>query len=223
MPVWTLPTATNRTVTLAEMRGAVRTRGDYENSDVFPDTLLTEWVNDALAEVYDLLVQTWEDYYTAEAALVTTIGNAAVALPTTFYKLLGVDWLNGGEYEALPSHRLRERNRYGATTGRPQSYRIQGAELRLQPVPDAVYTLRLLVIPSCPKLAAAGDLWDGVNGYEALVIEKVLLLCDAREERPLGDRVARIQQLEARVRSAANARDAGEPYYFGGRDEDGDP
>lgn len=209
-----------RSFTLAQLRTEVRLRGDYENSDVFSDTTLTAWVNDAIAEVYELVDQACENYYVTETSLTTTADSDSVSLPATFYKLVGLDYLDGNRYRRLGAHDIQARTRTGAERGAPRSYRLQAGVLRLLPMPDAAYTLRLLYIPAAPQLVADGDTFDGINGFEALVIQKAILLCDMREERPLGDRMAVIQKLEDRVRTAVSARDAGEPHWLGRRSDD---
>lgn len=206
-----------RTFTLAELRTELRLRGDYEDSGVFTDATLTAWVNDAIAEVYELVDQACENYFVTETSLTTTANSDTVSLPATFYKLVGLDFLDGNIYRRLGAHDIQARTRYGTLAGQPRSYRLQGGALRLLPTPDAAYTLRLLYIPAAPKLSADGDTFDGINGFESLVVQKALLLCDMREERPLGDRMAIIQKLEDRVRTAVSARDAGEPHWLGRR------
>lgn len=206
-----------RTLTLLELRTQVRQRGDYENSDVFTDAILTAWVNDAIAEVYQLLVQSDQLYYTIDTTLTATPGSDSIPLPADFYKLDGLDLrLGSSQFVPLPAHSIAERNAYGQRTGRPVSYRVQANQIRLMPIPSSAETLRLAYTPCAAKLVSDSDTFDGINGWEHLLIAKVLLLCDEREERPLGDRMARIQALEAEVRTAADARNTSEPVYLDG-------
>jgi hypothetical protein len=209
--------------TLAQLRSEVRTRGDYENSSVFTDAMLNGYINDGIAEVHDRLIQSGSDYVTLETTLVTTPNQATVSLPANFYKLFGLDQLVSPTiYRRVLRHMLADRNRNQVQTYRDFTYRIQGGNIVLMPVPTSAITLRMVYAPHATKLVLDADVYDGINGYERLVIEKALLYCDQREERPLSDRMARIQQMEGQMLTASDGRDSAEPYYLTDQSQSGD-
>lgn len=51
-------------VTLAGFRTAIQTRGGYENSADVTTTVLDDAINEAIRELYDIMVSKWADYYT---------------------------------------------------------------------------------------------------------------------------------------------------------------
>lgn len=216
-----------RSATLAEMRTSVTRRGGWENSEDITSTVIDELLNEGITEVWDLLVGKWADYYTAEATLATIVGNDAVALPATFYKFRKLEILIAGTLGAadeqmmrLLPHDLESSHRYRTLHGKRYRYRIQAGNLRLVPRPQAIETLRLFHIPWATKLVADGDLFDGINGYEELVIQLAMLRCYKRTGEDTMDTVNEIDRLSRRVRTAADARDAAEPFYL---DPDGPP
>lgn len=205
-----------RTRTLAEMRTDVRNQGDYANSNVFTDAILTEFINKGIAEVYELLVDASESYYLTNTTVTTTASQAYVAAPTDLYTLKAVDVLVGSDYVPLQKFDLDERgqNKYVRYQGR-YVYRLQGSNIYLEPTPTTSSdTLRIWYIPHATKLSSDSDTFDGINGFEDLVIEKALYLCDKRDNRPLADRMQEIARLEARVRKNAEGRESDEPFYL---------
>lgn len=52
------------TRTLAQMRTAVQTRGGYEGSDDITSDVLDDFLNSAIAEVWDIVIKKWADQYT---------------------------------------------------------------------------------------------------------------------------------------------------------------
>ena len=81
----------------------------------------------------------------------------------------------------------------------------------LAPTPGSVRGLRITYIPTAQELAIDADRFDGINGYEEMVLQKMLLLADFREERNTTERERLIAKHEQRVMSSAPGRDAGEP------------
>lgn len=211
-----------RSVLISDIINRVRLKGDYENSSVFSDATMLAFVNEQIAPVYDLLVQTNAGYY-EDNATIAVLANAAYAtLPTTFYKLCRADVSTDGgtTWRKLRPVALTQINRY-TQAGVPVGYRMQTLDrLYLHPVPSAACSVRVYYIPAAPVFAATSESWNGFSGYERLLIERVLLLCDQREERPLSDRLAVIDQIEREIKTAAATRDDAEPFYLQDHDED---
>lgn len=207
-----------RTSTLSELRTYVQRRGSYENSSDITDAILNDFINEAISETYDLLVQRWADYYITRGTLVTVAGTDTVALPTTFYKLRKlevVDDASPSGYRRLTPVDLEVSHTLGAqVTAKHYRYRIEAGNLVLMPTPTVVESLRLFYIPYATKLSADGDTFDGINGYEELAVQFALLRCKMREELPTDDIEREIARLTVRVRSAGDGRDASSPMYF---------
>ena len=216
-----------RTKTLAQLRTALRVRGDWENSQDITDAIILDVLNEAIAEVWDLLIQRWADYYATVGTLSYTTAAEAIALPTTFYKLRKLERLISGtintadaQYERMYPIDLEASHRYARGATRHYRYRIQAASIYLVPWPSESGSIRITYIPYATELATDADTFDGINGYETLVLataQRVLLM---RQELSTSDVDNEIARLTARVRTAADSRDASEPFYF---DPDGPP
>lgn len=207
--------------TLSQLRDSVRDLGDYRNSSVFTDVLLTEFINEAIAELFELVTGQFEGYYDTSTTVTTTAGVQTVDLPADLYILRALDRELDAERHA-PLSRIG----YGDTyryqgRGSPRAYMLWGGSTssqpgtaRLFPVPDAVYTLRVTYQPLFTPLSADGDTFDFRNGWQEMVFQAALLRCDQREERPLNDRLALIERAKERIISSAGKRNSAEPEHL---------
>jgi hypothetical protein len=166
----------SRSVTLLVMRGEVRSRCDIEGATArFPDAQLTKWINDGIAELWELInkVQGHAAYYRSSSPF-TTVGNVPTyALPADFYKLISVDVQTGSNNFTLTCrpYMESERNRYKNLTvgwiyGQPVYYQLQGQTVAFTPAPSGGYQVTLNYVPTSPILVADGDTFDGISGWE---------------------------------------------------------
>lgn len=204
-----------RTLTLAQLRSQVRVRGGYENSTDITDTVLDDLINSALPEVWDIITGKWLDYYTTSAAATVTIGTDSTPLPSDFYKLRKVEILQSdGRYRRLLPADLDVAHTFQSVSNKAYRYREALDSLFLMPPAVATETLRIWYIKVAPVLAAALDTFDGINGYEALLVQHALRGCAKRQDLPTGEIDQEISRLTARVRTAADGRDATEAFYL---------
>jgi hypothetical protein len=182
-----------RTVTLAQMRTWARQLSDTENDRNITDAELTSLVNRHLCEVYDLLVESGPpEYYAASTTVNAVAGTIQYALAADFRNLLSV-YVHESSSERRPLVAMPEgaRGRYKAPTG--------------------ASTVTVEYIPAASVLSADGDTFDGVSGWEALVVNRVAL--DVIKKR--GDDpnivLADIASLTGRVRARSRNRDRGAP------------
>lgn len=216
-----------KNLTLDDFILRFRNRGGYRNSTVFTDVIITEFVNSAMCEVWDLLVNTWEDYYLKEdTSFMTMNGVEQYGLPSDFYKLRRVEIQEGAgatsRFRKLRPAGLERLNRLRDESGEPIRYHLRGVNnaapppdfipvIVLAPTPVAAQTLRYTYIPVAQQLVSGTDTWDGINGYDELVTQRALLKADMRENVMTTEREREIARLEQRVISSAPSRDAGEP------------
>jgi hypothetical protein len=208
--------------TLLQIRKALASRaavagadGDTSSVDLTP-AVLNEFINDALQESYNILVERWADYYTIQGASQTlTAGDGSYTLPTDFYKLRKVELLAGGDqWSKLAPHDLESSHLY-SVRGRPRRYRMQARELVFVPTPSAAETFRLFYIPLRPELVTDGD----VVTFDVPEELKLLLAiawreCLDRQELDPSPAVIKIDATTKMLRSAADSRDAAEPFYL---------
>lgn len=225
-----------KTRTLSELRQDFLDRGGWRNSTKFGNSVVDRWLNEAIGEVWDLLVQTWVDYFLKEdTSLTTSAGTSQTFLPTDFYKLRRID------YRASASDKWKKVRPAGldviyglqnASRGRMRAYHLRGMPggsndydpaLVWGPVPDATYTLRVLYIPVAPTLSDDADVFDGINGYETCVVAKAVLKGERRQGKETSAREREVMKEEARIKSSAPSRDASEPVRLADHVEDAGP
>lgn len=210
------------TVTLTQLITAVRQRSDMVNSQFVTDSELTDYINRSYAELYDLIVQKYGDnYYVQTPYSFTTDGTSfQYALPSDFYKLLGVDLglsNTTDSFVSVAKFEFGDRNRYavpnfqsfyGVTNLR---YRINGNNIWFTPTPSQGQTIRIWYVPKITYLVAGGDTLDGISGWEEYVIIDAAIKAMQKEESDcsvlIGQKMGIIQRIEA----AAENRDAGKP------------
>lgn len=190
--VYTPPQSTvpspNAELSLGELRLRAQERADRVASQF---VTLPEWnffINQSMYELYDLLMDVYEDYFEAPEITFAANGNdylyplpdgvltftdtnnnlntTIVAPP--FYRLLGVDLaLNNASnaYVTINKYNLIDRNRfvYPNTASTIYGvfnlqYRILGNNIRFIPTPSGGQQIRLLYAPRLPTLLADTDL-----------------------------------------------------------------
>src|SRR5262245_18687897 len=206
------------TVTLAQLRASVRDLGGFDNSRRVTDAKLNESINEAIRDTFRTLAKERPDEYITLQQTATVAGSDTVALAADFLRLVNVEISDSatGDYRQL--HRVSPREAYRFTASNPWTlrYRRQGANLKLVPAPTAVYPLRVWYIPHPALLALDADTFDGISGYESLVIASAIYKRQLRENMPDLDRWLReMQRLKAEIATDAEDDDA-EPFYLSG-------
>jgi hypothetical protein len=217
------------TMTLAQLMTAVRQRADMAPSGYSPslsatsyfvtDPELISYINQSAFELYDILIQKFgDDYFVADPYAISIVaGTDKYALPSDFYKLLGVDAaLSGGTYIALKPFNFSERNRFSAlrpTTVGVQTlrYRLNGNKVWFTPMPTAGMSAQLWYVPRFTPLALLTDTLEGVSGWTEYVIVDAAIKCLQKEESDVQVLLLQKAALEKRIESAAENRDAGSP------------
>lgn len=205
------------TRTFAQIKQSIRLRGGWTTSLRVTDALLDDIVNEALAELWDVLIAKWADYYTLSTILNATPGQEAIFPAVNWYKFRKLeldesgaaasgDWVLVRPTTLDAMHELRN-----ATRAR---YRLVRSQILLAPVPTAADRYRLHYIPPVTRLVADGDTFDGINGYESILVQKGKLAVETELKLDTTDTLRRIAELEARVRSAADAPDSDQPFYL---------
>ncbi len=182
---------------LSDIRLQAQQRANMENS-LFLTT--TEWnanINKSIEELYDLLIQKFGNgYYEATPATITTDGvNYLFPLPSDFYKLLGVDVQISGRFTPLDQMNLGDRGQN----------ECQGA------IPVAGQALRVLYAPRFTELVSDSDTFDGISGWCEYVIVDAARKALRKEESDTSGVERDKAALIARIESAAENRDAGQP------------
>lgn len=209
-----------RTATLSELRTRARQRTDAVNSTFFTDSEINGYINDSIAELYDILIQKFgADYYLVDTpfSFTTVSGQKNYDLPSNFYKLAGVDLRNSGTGDplTLDPFMFIERNRFNnraRRTARDLSglrYRIIGNKIRFIE-PDANEEIDLWYAPSATKLVNDSDTFDGINGWEEYVVIDVAIKMNIKQESETTELERQLQRMRQRIEEAADNRDYGQ-------------
>lgn len=181
-------------VTLSSLLGSVREQADMVNSKFVTDAWLTERINAHYAALYDILVSKGEDYYSTPVSFVVDGSSESYALPSSCYKLMGVDYTLNGQRWPMKKFIFNERHRYNPVS----------ALLPAQ-------TLTLWVTPPITKLVESTDTLDGVNGWEDYIIYSSAIDALQKEESDTTDTERRLLAVKARIESMSSDRDQGSP------------
>lgn len=220
-------------VTLSELRTRSRQRSDMVNSGFISDSELNSYINASYAELYDLLVSKHgEDYFIEQYSFTTTINTETYALPSNFYKLVGVDLQldTSNNWVSLKRFEFAERNI-------PQiwdikfvdfiRYRVFGNNIRFSPVPQSNQNLRIWYVPLPDKLVNNNDSFSGVNGFEEYIVIDTAIKMLTKEESDVTSLMMEKMAMKQRIEVMAEARDEGQPsrvqdmnslssnYYYG--------
>lgn len=216
-----------KTVTFLELRTRVRFLGDFEDSIPIDDTRLGEVVNSSIGKVWNLLLRYRGDAYEKEQtpAPATAIGIDYITLAADFYRLVQVEVLDGSNYVRLDAHKTLDRGALSQNAVSPRDLRYRFSAtvnpvaaspvVRLVPTPTAVWPLRITYLPSFADLVVDADTFDGVNGFEDLVIAQAVKLLKMRESMPMGEWEGEVQKLEREITGEAGDLDSGTPFTLG--------
>lgn len=205
-------------ITLLELRTQARQMADMEDSEFVSDSELNNYINFAIADLHDLLVETYSDYYIETFTSTTVSGQADYSLPSDFYKLRGVDVkLNGNDWFNIRPFNFNERNRYedfgswtllGISNTR---YRLLGSNLRFSPEPESNHEYRIWYVPKATKLSSDSDTLNDLNQYSDYVIVSAAIKMLNKEESDVSGLVAERERIRRDIEHSAQNRDAAQP------------
>jgi hypothetical protein len=208
-----------RTVQLSDLRTAARQRADMENSQFISDDELNSYINLSAAELYDLIVGSYEEYYLKSYNVAVSPNTDTYPLPSDFYKLKGVDLVvdPAGNAVTLKPFIFAERNAYLFTptwniVGLAYlRYHIQGGNIRFVPVPSSYETIKLWYTPTLKLLVNDTDKFDGIDGWEEYIITDAAIKMLQKEESDPSVLLAQKAALIQRINGMAPNRDASAP------------
>lgn len=228
------------TMTLAELKTAVRQRADMVNSQFVTDNELKSYINQSYFELYDLLIQKYGDNYFSADPIEFATDGASLQFPLpngvltfingrtktggyvapAFYKLLGVDLKLANQSDSFVTIRpfnFSDRNRYAVPNFQSfygvtnLRYRLNGDYLWLTPTPAAGQQIQVWYVPRLTTLELDSDVADGISGWTEYIVCDAAIKCLQKEESDVSMPFAQKQALIARIESAAENRDAANP------------
>lgn len=210
----------SRNTTLLKLRTQSRQRADKVNSGFILDSELNQYVNNSIAELYDLLVGAYgNDYYLKKYQFSTDGINSEFALPSDFYKMEGIDLnVNASNFITLKPYMFNERARFqngsnwsANNQAQGPRYHIKASVIDFVPLPS-VNNLTMYYIPTCPELVLDADTFDGINGWEEYVVVDAAIKMLQKEESDVSVLMAQKQALIKRINDMAENRDMGHSF-----------
>lgn len=211
-----------RTRTLQSLIDDARARADMFDDPNVTDADLTLWINQGIAELWDMLAKADPDQLYLSTTITTISGEAEYVVPADFYQVRGVDVVVNGTYYPLPPLTFQERigpsanmiGFFGEPMMRYQVRRrgLSGASTRLflDPPPRQVYSVVLHYVQSPPLLVATTDVFDGSAGWEDYPVIFAASVALERQERSSAAQRADLAKLQKRITSMAAMKDHGE-------------
>jgi hypothetical protein len=205
-------------VTLAQMIAMVRRRANIVSQTGFiDDAELTDELNEALADLYDMLVGVGGQPWFRNSVTFSTVANTdaydlTVKAPD-FYKLQSIDIdFGGGIFRTARPFMEEERNLFkyplsGWIYQLPVLYRLQGKNLTFIPSPAGVYSVTVNYYPVFTKLVNVGDTFDGINGFESYAIWTVVGFCKQKGDEDASFAMQRAAQKREQILAMAASRD----------------
>lgn len=216
---------------LAQIRLAAQQRADRVNSNFVGKAEWDSYINQAMFELYDILITCYEDYAVAPPVnFVTVASQDTYPLPdgtnysgaAPFYKLLGVDLaINNANNARVDVKKFNwiDRNNYiypntastiyGVFNLR---YRVFGKNIKFIPTPSSGQPLALWYVPRLKTLLLDTDTTDiGISGWIEYVIVRAAKYALDKEESDTTKLDTEIIYLKGRIEESAQNRDAGQP------------
>lgn len=208
-----------RTVTLTQLRGWVRSKGDWPDANFVTDTELTDEINAGIASLHRLIAAAkGYEYFRTTVPLATDPGIDVVNLPVDFYELLGLWWDQGNGIKVpirryMPNegeNQIQGEGWAGTLMSDNVRYSIALATLRFVPTPQAIHSLKLEYIVAPVRLVGGGDSWDGYAGFEEYPVWYTVATFLQKEESDPSVALARMSAIERDIMSTVT-RDRAEP------------
>jgi hypothetical protein len=225
--------------TLGSVRLMAQQRSDRVNSNFVP---LPEWngyINQAMAELYDLLVATYEEYFIATPVTLVCDGRTVsyalpdglapfqdqsgnTIIPQPLYKLTGVDLAVNNAQNAwvtLRRFNFTDRNDYVYANSTSTingvfnlRYRLMGSNIQFVPTPAGNQKIQLWYIPRLRELAQDSDQTTvGISQWVEYVIVRAAKYALDKEEADTSKFDAQLMMLKDRIEASAANRDNSMP------------
>lgn len=211
--------------TLSDLRTRARQRADAVGNNFFSDSEIDVYINTGLGELHDLLVTKFEDYYVSNLSFPleankSTYNFSAIGLGN-FYKLLGVDAVQGGDSIRVKRFSFPDRNRFQADVALYNSrgyaayeYAIRGDALEFIPTPLSAETIKVWYVPQFTKLTEDTSSVDSriMLNWEEYAVLVAATKMRQKEETSTAALEREIERVTARIEDASRERDVGEPF-----------
>jgi len=180
--------------TLAQLRAEAQQRSNQENKTLVATADWLTYINEAIAELYDLIITANPHYYVSQIPFTLASVNTFDLTTATgsFYKLRGLDYLPSGAAYPVTVNPLnfQERNRFW-------NQNFQG-------------NYNLWYTPPAPALVLDTDTLDmTLNNWWEFIAITAAIVAAVKEDSPIDSLGAQKDAIMARIRGAAPNREGG--------------
>lgn len=194
--------------TLASLNALVLRQTDTK-AESFASGEVDSYLNLELAELWDLVVSTFEDYAISTAtrtisSIDSSLGVAYFSVPDDFAKARRVEKREGGRWTMLDRVPLEKGDdEYG--------YRVLDRTIQVVPYARGVGSYKLFYVPIFTPIAEGGNLPAGIdyNAWHAFAVAGACARVMRKLELDPSAYLLEKQQQQHRVLNAAGTRDAG--------------
>jgi len=210
-------------VTFSELRTRARRRADQENSTFCSDAEVLDYINEAIAELHEMMVTEYELYYVSSTSISLPSGNPS-DLPDNFWKALGCDLNQGGVTRRVRRYMFQERNVYESPLLK-QGYMantffiIQGNQIKFIPESPPSGTVTLWYIPE-PQQFVGDETGEAAKlysvdralaiGFERFIVLDAAIKMLQKEESDTQILMAEREGVRQRLMQTAKNRTPGE-------------
>lgn len=227
-----------RTRQLSDLRNDAYQMADTQNATSrFPISEVNYYVNQGVAGLYDILVQSCGNYFENQFNIVTDGINTNYALPPDFYRLL-LAQMNIGNFFGVTGYNvplrqfnLNERPVLSSSTpgfsGFAFAYRLHGGTIQqagttqgtiptqysieLLPRPSPNINVLLFYVPVCPMLVNDTDTLDTINGWDHFASAYAAKMMRLKDDLPTSELQKMMDEQRVRIQGMAQHRNVTEP------------
>jgi hypothetical protein len=203
-------------VLVSEIISLAKQRADMENTGFISDAEWLTYADQSYRKFYSLVTTLYEDYNVTSVDITTVAGTEEYSLPTGFFKARLVEIYGVTPRPlTLKQWTLSEKNRLAYNVnGYPIRYSIYGEKLRLLPVPQGPYAVRLWFIPTATAITATSQSVEVYNGFDEYIVLDMAIKALTKEQSNT-DRLERERdRMEKMLEETLRGRDAGSPRFM---------
>ncbi len=209
-------------ITLETLRSQVRSRTNMENSQFVTDDECDLYINQGYEELYDYLVNSFEDYSLTSQELTLGSGDILYFSPN-LYKLRGVDKkISNNNWYSLQRFMFKDRNKYNNSPSilyeniyNNVQYNMEGDHIRFIPSEQAVGTYKIWYIPNITLLDGYVNVRSDLEKFVDYIITSASIKCLAKEESDVSVFGAQLEMIKQRITKMMTNRDDAIPKRVG--------
>lgn len=206
------------TVTYSDIETLARSKADMVNSSFLSDAEWLANINASYRELYELVVASFEDYFTTSVTVTVNAGEDGYTSPTAFFKVRGVDKdLGSSDYVSLARFNFAERNRWNnrvyslrRANFNQMEYKWIGNSIKIIPSEQAPGTYRIWYIPELTVFSSDSDAINvELERWHDYIAIDAAIKAIQKEEGDISALVMQKEQMRTRIQNMAVNRDAG--------------